>query len=196
MKIKSISLFILLLFISCSGTSFEFNEVTIKGGALPEFNRGGKDSAIGAFAPIPTGIDLNGNQITMSTRVGLEERKATVIVFLAHWCSHCQREVPMIQNWINKNGSSNNINLYSVATYIEKNKPNYPPNDWLIRENWSPSVIFDNEENIIAEHFGLSAFPYWVFLNSDGTVNMRHSGSLGEDKFDQIMKAGLIESKN
>jgi len=196
MKIKSISLFILLLIMSCSGASFEFSEVTVQGGALPEFNRNGNDLAIGAFAPIPTGIDLNGNSITMSTRVGLEERKATVIVFLAHWCSHCQREVPIIQNWINKNGSSNNINLYSVVTYIEKNKPNYPPNDWLIRENWSSSVIFDNEENIIAEHFGLSAFPYWVFLNSDGTVNMRHSGSLGEEKFDQIMRSGLIESKN
>jgi len=196
MKIKSISLFILLLVMSCSEASFEFSEVTVQGGALPEFNRNGNDLAIGAFAPIPTGIDLNGNSITMSTRVGLEERKPTVIVFLAHWCSHCQREVPIIQNWINKNGSSNNINLYSVVTYIEKNKPNYPPNDWLIRENWSPSVIFDNEENIIAEHFGLSAFPYWVFLNSDGTVNMRHSGSLGEEKFDQIMRSGLIESKN
>ncbi|NCG35323.1 MAG: redoxin domain-containing protein [Dehalococcoidales bacterium] len=196
MKIKNISLFILLLVLSCSGSTFEFSEVTVKGGALPEFNRTGKDLAIGAFAPIPTGVDLYGNPITMTTRVGLEERKASVIVFLAHWCSHCQREVPMIQNWINKNGSSDNINLFSVATYIEKNKPNYPPNDWLIREQWSSSVIFDNEENIIAEHFGLNAFPYWVFLNSDGTVNMRHSGSLGEDKFNQIMNAGLNESIN
>ena len=196
MKIKNISLFILLLILSCSGATYEFSEVTVKGGALPEFNRTSKDLAIAAFAPIPTGSDLNGNPITMTTRVGLEERKASVIVFLAHWCSHCQREVPMIQNWINKNGSSDNINLFSVTTYIDKNKPNYPPNDWLIREKWSSPVIFDNEENIIAEHFGLSAFPYWVFLNSDGTVNMRHSGSLGEDKFNQIMSAGLIESKN
>ena len=57
-------------------------------------------------------------------------------------------------------------------------------------------VIFDNQNNSIAEHFGLPAFPYWVFLNDDGTINMRHSGSLSEEAFGQIMTAGLVEANN
>ena len=194
---KKLYIIISLIFIiSCSSSSFTFSDVSIKGGKLPEYNRSSQDAAVGEFAPIPTGTNINGENITVTTRVGLEEKKATVIVFLAHWCSHCQREVPMIKKWLDKNGSPNAINLFSVATHIDKNKPNYPPDDWLIREDWNVPVIFDDENNSIAEHFGLPAFPYWVFLNSDGTINMRHSGSLSEEAFGQVMTAGLDESKN
>lgn len=190
MDLKKIFILFVILILSCSGTSFNFSEVTIKGGSLPEYNRATEDFAVGAFAPIPTGIDLNGNNITVSTRKGLEEKKASIIVFLAHWCSHCQREVPMIQKFVNEHGYPKDLNLFSVATHIDKKRNNYPPNDWLQRENFTVPVIFDDEENNIAESFGLSAFPYWVFLNPDGTVYMRHAGSLSEDQFYQVMTAG------
>ena len=48
MKIKSL-LFLLLIFIfSCSGSNYNFSEVTIKGGSLPEYNRNIEDAAVGA----------------------------------------------------------------------------------------------------------------------------------------------------
>jgi len=190
MELKKIFILLLISIISCSSSSFDFSEVTIKGGSLPEYNRNIEDPAVDAFAPIPTGIDLNGNPITVSTRKGLEEKKASIIVFLAHWCSHCQREVPMIQKFINQYGYPMDLNLFSVATHIDKKRNNYPPNDWLQRENFTVPVIFDDEENMIAESFGLSAFPYWVFLNPDGTVYMRHAGSLSENQFNEVMTAG------
>tara|TARA_Y100000817_G_scaffold166018_1_gene129789 strand:+ start:186 stop:773 length:588 start_codon:yes stop_codon:yes gene_type:complete len=193
---KYIIITLVLFLVSCSGNSYTYSDVSIVGGQLPQYNRSSQDTAVGAFAPIPTGTNLNGESITVTTRVGLEEKKATVIVFLAHWCSHCQREVPMIKKWLDRNGSPENINLFSVATHIDKNKPNFPPDDWLIREDWNVPVIFDNQNNSIAEHFGLPAFPYWVFLNDDGTINMRHSGSLSEEAFGQIMTAGLVEANN
>ena len=96
----------------------------------------------------------------------------------------------MIQKFIESNGFPQNINLFSVATHVDKNRNNYPPNEWLEREKYTVPVIFDDEENSIAESFGLSAFPYWVFLNPDGTVYMRHAGSLSEDQFFQVMTAG------
>lgn len=192
MKIKTL-LFLLLIFIfSCSGSNYNFSEVTIKGGSLPEYNRNIEDAAVGAFAPVPTGVDLNSEPITITTRIGLEEKKASIIVFLAHWCSHCQREVPMIQKFINTNGYPNNINLFGVATHIDKNRNNYPPDSWLEREQFNIPTIFDDENNSIADSFGLSAFPFWVFLNPDGTVYMRHAGSLSEDQFFQVMTAGNI----
>jgi len=190
MKYKIIFALLLFFIISCSGSSYNFSEVTIKGGMLPEYNRNIEDAAVGAFAPVPTGTDLYGNPITISTRIGLEEKKSSIIVFLAHWCSHCQREVPMIQKFIDSNGFPQNINIFSVATHIDKTRNNYPPDEWLEREKYTVPTIFDDEENKIAESFGLSAFPYWVFLNPDGTVYMRHAGSLSEDQFNQVMTAG------
>ena len=190
MKYKIIFALLLFFIISCSGSSYNFSEVTIKGGMLPEYNRNIEDAAVGAFAPVPTGSDLYGNPITISTRIGLEEKKSSIIVFLAHWCSHCQREVPMIQKFIDSNGFPQNINIFSVATHIDKTRNNYPPDEWLEREKYTVPTIFDDEENKIAESFGLSAFPYWVFLNPDGTVYMRHAGSLSEDQFNQVMTAG------
>jgi len=190
MKYKIIFALLLFFIISCSGSSYNFSEVTIKGGMLPEYNRNIEDAAVGAFAPVPTGSDLYGNPITISTRIGLEEKKSSIIVFLAHWCSHCQREVPMIQKFIDSNGFPQNINVFSVATHIDKTRNNYPPDEWLEREKYTVPTIFDDEENKIAESFGLSAFPYWVFLNPDGTVYMRHAGSLSEDQFNQVMTAG------
>jgi len=190
MKFKIIFALLLFFIISCSGSSYNFSEVTIKGGTLPEYNRNIEDAAVGAFAPVPTGADLYGNPITISTRIGLEEKKSSIIVFLAHWCSHCQREVPMIQKFIDSNGFPQNINIFSVATHIDKTRNNYPPDEWLEREKYTVPTIFDDEENKIAESFGLSAFPYWVFLNPDGTVYMRHAGSLSEDQFNQVMTAG------
>ena len=52
----------------------------------------------------------------------------------------------MIQKWINENGYPENINIYSVATHIDKTMPNYPPNEWLSREEWSVPVIFDDKK--------------------------------------------------
>ena len=190
MRYKIIFALLLFFIISCSGSSYNFSEVTIKGGTLPQYNRNIEDAAVGAFAPVPTGSDLYGNPITISTRIGLEEKKSSIIVFLAHWCSHCQREVPMIQKFIDSNGFPQNINIFSVATHIDKTRNNYPPDEWLEREKYTVPTIFDDEENKIAESFGLSAFPYWVFLNPDGTVYMRHAGSLSEDQFNQVMTAG------
>ena len=62
--------------------------------------------------------------------------------------------------------------------------------DDLFSENKKSDFCFTLKENSIAESFGLSAFPYWVFLNPDGTVYMRHAGSLSEDQFYQVMTAG------
>ena len=182
---------LVFILISCSA-SYIFSEVTIKGGDLPPFDKNSlKDPAIGAFAPIPTGIGLEGNSVTISTRKNTEQKKATMVVFLAHWCSHCQREVPMIQKWINENGYPENINIYAVATHIDKTMPNYPPNEWLSREEWSVPVIFDDKNNSVAESFGLTAFPFWVFINEDGTVNLRHSGSLRSEAFERIITSGI-----
>ena len=68
MKIKTIVSLLTIFIFSCSGSDYNFTEVTIKGGSLPDYNRNIEDAAVGAFAPVPTGVDLNSEPITVTTR--------------------------------------------------------------------------------------------------------------------------------
>ena len=81
MKIKTLFFLLLIFIFSCSGSNYNFSEVTIKGGSLPEYNRNIEDAAVGAFAPVPTGVDLNSEPITMTTRRGLEEKRHPLLYF-------------------------------------------------------------------------------------------------------------------
>ena len=101
-------------------------------------------------------------------------------------CPHCQAEVPVVQDWVNGGGLPDDIQLISVSTAIDPNRPNYPPDAWLEREGWTAPVIVD-ESGAVADAYGLSAFPFWVFVNADGTVAGRMSGELTVPQLEQII---------
>ena len=109
-----------------------------------------------------------------------------MLLFLAHWCPHCQAEVPLVQDWVDGGNLPADVELISISTSIDPNRPNYPPDEWLRTEGWTAPVITD-ESGAVADAYGLSAFPYWVFVNADGTVAGRLTGELTTDQLDQIV---------
>ena len=48
---------------------------------------------------------------------------------------------------------------------------------WLAREGWTAPVITDPDGSV-ASAYGLTAFPFFVFVNADGTVAARATGEL------------------
>ena len=112
--------------------------------------------------------------------------KPKLIVFLAHWCPHCQREVPVVQAWIDANGMPAGVELISVVTAIDPNRPNYPPDAWLASEHWQVPVIVDATGQV-ATSYGLTAFPYWVAVGADGTVAQRLTGELTPEQLDALV---------
>jgi thiol-disulfide isomerase/thioredoxin len=151
----------------------------VSGNPLPLFSSPSGDPAVGQTIPTvssPTAsIQANG--------------KAKILLFLAHWCPHCQAEVPVVQDWIDGGNLPGDVDLISVSSSIDPSRPNYPPNEWLEREGWTSPVIVD-ESGAVADAYGLSAFPYWVFVNADGTVAGRLTGELPPSELDRIV-AGL-----
>ena len=151
----------------------------VSGTPLPAFTSPSDDPAVGDTIPTVTtptaSIELNG--------------RAKVLLFLAHWCPHCQAEVPVVQDWIDAGSLPDDVDLISVSTGIDPSRPNYPPDEWLEREGWTSPVIVD-ESGAVADAYGLSAFPYWVFVNADGTVAGRLTGELRTSDLDTIV-AGL-----
>jgi thiol-disulfide isomerase/thioredoxin len=157
--------------------ALETGEPTIDGEALPVFTDAASDAAVGLPIPGVSGADFAGNPVTIA-----DDGRPKAIVFLAHWCPHCQAEVPEVQGLVDAGLIPPEIDLYSVATAISSTQENYPPSEWLEREGWSSPVIVDDAGSSVARTFGLSAYPYWVFVDADGEVKGRTTGRAGADR--------------
>ena len=120
-------------------------QVTVTGEPIPVMAGNapvGQDIAFGWDAPLISGSDWKGNPVTIDPSDG----RPKLIVFLAHWCPHCQAEVPEVQAWLNETGGSSAVDLYGVATSINRSRPNWPPGDWLEREGWTSAHHHGQEQ--------------------------------------------------
>jgi thiol-disulfide isomerase/thioredoxin len=159
-------------------------ETAIEGDFLPEFAGENDDNiARGLQAPIFSGPNEN------SEIVSLEKNgNAKVLLFLAHWCGYCQKEVPAVQEYIDLIGIPDGVEIIAVATSIDRARDNYPPHDWLKEEGWSEAQIYDLDREI-GTAYGLNAFPYWVFLDKELNVVARRTGNLPQDQVGQLLLA-------
>lgn len=148
---------------------------------LPTFAPGPDDPAVGRPVPEVQGSSFDGTPASIKA-----DGRPKLILFIAHWCPHCQREVPVVQAWLDAKGMPTGVDIISVATFIDPNRPNYPPDAWLAREHWGVPVIVD-ADNEIATQYGLPAFPYWVAVRADGTVAQRLVGELTPDQLDALV---------
>jgi hypothetical protein len=74
---------------------------------------------------------------------------------------------------------------------VAETRPNYPPSEWLESEGWTPPVLLDDTEYAVGDVFGLTAFPFWVFVNADGTVAGRLTGALPAEAITQLAESLL-----
>jgi thiol-disulfide isomerase/thioredoxin len=151
--------------------------------ALARFDPAAADPALGAVMPPLAGVDFDGSPVEVQA-----DGRAKMVIFLAHWCPHCQREVPIVQQWMAAGNLPDGVDLVSVATAIDASRPNFPPDAWLEREGWTAPVIVDATGEI-ADRFGLSAFPFWVMVDAQGRVAARASGVLEPAQLDVVAGA-------
>ena len=140
------------------------------------------ETATGETAPIVIGQDFAGNEVRIEN-----DGRAKAIVLLAHWCGHCQNEVPAVQEWLDAGGGVDGVDMYSIATAMNSTQDNFPPSEWLEREGWTVPVVRDDSDNAIHTAYGAGGFPFWVFVNSDGTVAVRVAGSTPVENLELIM---------
>ena len=139
-------------------------------------------TATGETAPEVIGQDFDGNEVRIEN-----DGRAKAIVLLAHWCPHCQNEVPAVQAWLDSGGGVDGVDIYSISTAMASGRENYPPSEWLDREGWTVPVIRDDSNDSIHTAYGAGGFPFWVFVNSDGTVAVRVAGATTIAELELIM---------
>jgi len=169
---------------SGSADAVEVGAPVVTGDPLPEFETVANDTAVGMTIPEVTGADFAGTPVSI-TRDG----RAKVIMFFAHWCSVCQQEVPLIAGWLPGATLPEGVDLISVSTGVNPNQANYPPSAWMEREGWAVPVILDDAGYSVADAFGLSAYPYFVFVDGDGKVAVRLTGGLATATIESILDA-------
>lgn len=159
-----------------------YGPVTLEGGSLPPFESTADDPAAGEPAPVLEGTSPDGTPVTVGA-----PGQPTLVVFLAHWCPHCQREVPVIVDLM-ADGRLDGTRVVAVLTGTTPERPNFPPVAWLEREEWAGDVLLDDEASAGAQAFGLTSYPYLVFLDADGRVVARTSGELPGDDIEALAR--------
>lgn len=162
--------------------ALETSTVEVSGNALPPF--ADPDPAIGLVAPGIVATTLDGERVSVAS-VGAPR----VMGFFAHWCPHCQAELPQVVDWLAASDLPSSVEVMAISTSVRTDGDNYPPSAWFTRTGWPNTVLLDSTAGEIAAMHGLTVFPYWVAVNGDGEVVARATGQIDEAKFRELVTA-------
>lgn len=163
-------------------TPLEVADASAFGDALPLFTS--PDPAIGVAAPTINASTLAGDNVTIGA-----DGTARLYGFFAHWCPHCQAELPRTTEWLENNELPANVEVIAVSTAVDSTADNYPPSEWFADENFPAPVLIDSADRAIASGFGLTAFPFWVAVDGSGNVVARVTGGLNDSQFESLIDA-------
>lgn len=164
--------------------NLEYGQIAVSGSPIVPMSDSGADPAVGSVVPTVTGQQFDGKQLTIAP-----DGKPHIIMVVAHWCPHCQAEVPRIQKWLDKDGMPADVELVTVATSNDPAKGNFPAADWLRREKWSVPTIVDDKQTQAGTALGVSGFPYFIVTDAQGKVVYRTSGEKTEAEWNALLQA-------
>ena len=166
--------------------------VTVTGDPLPAFDSSANpDPAVSTKAPILDGQNFNGQPIKVDAADG-----AYMLVFLAHWCPHCNAEVPRLISWKNSGAVPADLRVIGVATAVDSGSVNFPPAQWFSDKGWPWPVMVDESNGNgaagkAATAYGATGWPYFVIVGADGKVKVRVSGEVEISDLQKIVDAAL-----
>ena len=155
-----------------SGPVEENRPVEVDEAPLPQLGAE-PDPVIGTALPLIEGQTFDGDPISL----GGPTDGSTLLVFLAHWCPHCNDEIPELIELRNRDGIPADMTVIGVSTGVDNTAPNYPPSEWLLDMGWPWDAMADDSDSTAFVYSGGSGFPYLVVLDADGNVLARDSGT-------------------
>ena len=91
--------------------------ISVVGDALSPYDVAqSPDPSVGLVAPLISGLDFQGDAIAVDPSAN----GPYMIVFLAHWCPHCNAEVPRLLDWKGSGAVPTELNVIGVATADRK----------------------------------------------------------------------------
>lgn len=171
-----------------SDGSNEYRPVTVTGEALPQGANTEADPALGKQVPVLSGKTFTGETVTIDPAT---DGKPTMLVFLAHWCPHCNSEVPILNEWKEKGLVPDDLRVVGVTTASRSDQPNWPPSRWIKRMDWTWEVMADSEQQTASAAYGVDGYPFITIVDGQGKVLSRWSGEKGLDAVTQLVNTAL-----
>lgn len=165
----------------------ENQPVEVVGAPLPAYDSGAVDSAIATPAPVVNGSSFDGTPVSTGGNSG----RPSMLVYLAHWCPHCNDEIPELIELQNRNGIPEELDVIGISTGVDPNGPNYPPSQWMLDKGFPWEVMADDEQATAFLANGGSGFPYTVLLDGEGNVLSRTSGTKSAEEIAAWIQEGL-----
>ena len=153
------------------------SSISVEGEVLLPFESGIADPAIGVTAPVLSGESFDGTPVV----VGGPTDNPTLVVFLAHWCPHCNDEIPELLSLAVSGDLPEGLDVIGVSTAADPSAENYPPSEWIVEKGWRWPTMADDENLTAINAMGGTSFPFTVVLDSDGTVLARRAGAATAD---------------
>ena len=153
--------------------------VEVIGSSLPTLSTPDIDSdvAIGSKAPVLIGEDYDGRSI----RIDGAASGPTMVVVLAHWCPHCNAEIPNLNRLRDEGRIPDGVDVVAISSLVNPTAPNFPPDVWLTEVDWTYPVLADGvdlERQVFvgSDALGVSGVPFVVLIDGDGNVAARWAG--------------------
>ncbi|MEL6891312.1 MAG: TlpA disulfide reductase family protein, partial [Actinomycetota bacterium] len=123
------------------------------------------------------GASFDGTEI----RIGEGTGSPTLLVFLAHWCPHCNDEIPELIELDADGRFPDGLDVVGISTVVMSDRDNYPPSEWTVEKGWEWPMLADDPNSTAIQAFGGQSFPYTVLLDGDGNVVARRAGTASAD---------------
>jgi thiol-disulfide isomerase/thioredoxin len=153
-----------------------YRPVSVTGEPLPAFTQeiqaGGDDPAVAQPVPVVSGTDYAGSATTIDPATD----GPTMVVLLAHWCPHCNAEIPVLNDWRDSGEIPEGLDIVGVSTGVSDDRPNFPPDEWLVDMDWQWPVLADDDVGTAMSAYGGTSYPTIVLVDADGDVFRRLSG--------------------
>lgn len=166
----------------------EYQKVTVEGDALEPLGSDATDPARGVVAPNISGFTHSGFPVSVKPAT---DGSPTLLVFLAHWCPHCNAEMPRLIKWYESGKVPEDLRVVGVTTSSREDQPNWPPSEWMQSFDWPFEVFADAQTNDAGVAYGVDGYPFMVVLDKDGKVVARHSGEMEESEIPNFINTAL-----
>jgi thiol-disulfide isomerase/thioredoxin len=158
--------------VESSGEVEQNRPIEVEGDNVPTLTDVDPDPAFGMALPTISGQSFDGTPVS----IGGAGDGPTMVVYLAHWCPHCNDEIPELIELNNRDGVPADMRVVGVSTGVDNAAPNYPPSEWLDDKGWPWEAMADDANSSAFVLSGGSGFPYLVILDADGNILARDSG--------------------
>ena len=124
---------------------------------------------------------LNGKKELSTDK--FDKNKKTLIVVAAEWCPDCQRELPEVEKFYQKNKKKYNM----AVVFINARSSEMRVQTYLDTQGYTFPAYYDYSGKIL-EGTGTDAVPTNIFLDANGNISDVFIGTMNESEIAEKLK--------